>query len=502
MNSATENILLYLSKKTLTRYRSLYFVWFFISQLLVSCGFESDVEGAKTYTDSIKHIPTHVETSGTLVALIDNSMSSYYVYKGQPRGFEFELLSWFCKDHDLELDVKIVHFESVIDSLLAGVGDIAAANLTVNRERSERVHFTPHLIRNQQVLVQRYPPNYNRMSRREKASALVHNALDLDGKVVHVHAESAFYQRLQNIAEENAIDILIHPVEKDVSPDELARMVSLGEINYTVFDENTARLHSRLYPNLHVETPINIAQSIAWATRKNSDSLNVLLDNWIEKNRNSNKFAVIYKKYFKPSRSMVSTMQSPFNLAVGGEISPYDQFFKLYGEQFDIDWRLLAAVAYQESKFNPLAESPFGARGLMQLMPNTANRFGVSFENIHDPKANIMAATRFLRHLFDYWTEKLGEESTEIYAFVLASYNAGLGHVIDARNLAEKHGFDDRVWKDNVETMLLKKSMPKYYTDEVVKHGYVRGHEPVRYVSSVMSFYSQYQMLLGVDVNA
>lgn len=199
---------------------------------------------------------------------------------------------------------------------------------------------------------------------------------------------------------------------------------------------------------------------------------------------------------------MVSTMQSPFNLAVGGEISPYDQFFKLYGEQFDIDWRLLAAVAYQESKFNPLAESPFGARGLMQLMPNTANRFGVSFENIHDPQANIMAATRFLRHLFDYWTEKLGEESTEIYAFVLASYNAGLGHVIDARNLAEKHGFDDCVWKDNVETMLLKKSMPKYYTDEVVKHGYVRGHEPVRYVSSVMSFYSQYQMLLGVDVNA
>lgn len=473
---------------------SLYIV---LARFIVSCGFESEVEGIKTHTDSTDHIPTYVETSGTLVALIDNSISSYYVYNGQPRGFEFELLSWFCKDHDLQLEVKIVHFESVIDSLLAGVGDVAAANLTVTRERSDRVHFTPYLIRNQQVLVQRLPPNYHRMTRKEKANAIVGNALDLDGKVVHVHAESAFYQRLQNISQENAIDILIHPVEKDVSPDELARMVSLGEINYTVFDENTARLHARLYPKLHTETPLNIAQSIAWATRKNSDSLNVLLENWIEKNRMSNKFAVIYKKYFKPSRSMVSSMQSPFNLAHGGEISPFDNFFKMYGDQFDIDWRLLAAIAYQESKFNPLAESPFGAKGLMQLMPNTATRFGVSFEHIHDPQQNIMAATRFLRHLFDYWTEKLGSESLEIHAFVLASYNAGLGHVIDARNLAEKHGYKDRIWKDNVETMLLKKSMPKYYSDSVVKHGYVRGHEPVKYVSNVMSYYSQYRMLIG-----
>jgi membrane-bound lytic murein transglycosylase F len=467
--------------------------------VLVGCGFESEVDAGKASIDSIPPIPTEVENSGTLVALVDNSISSYYVYKGQPRGFEYELLQWFCEDHDFNLELRVVHFEHIIDSLLAGVGDIAAANLTVTRQRSELIHFSPYLIRNRQVLLQRQPKNYHRLSKRERDTMMVVDALDLDGKVVHVHPESSFYQRLQNFSQENGIRILIHPVSEQIQPDQLAQMVSEGNINFTIMDENTARLQTRMFPNVNADVPLSLRQSISWATRKQSDTLNALVENWIEKNRNSNKFAVIYRKYFRPTRSTVDGMLSPFNLAVGGVISPYDEVFKRYATANKIDWRFAAAVAYQESKFNPHAESPFGARGLMQLIPATAKRFGASLEMINVPEYNIMAGTAFLRHLFNYWTEKL-PDTVDVRPFVLASYNAGLGHVIDARNLAAKHGYNDLVWSNHVEQMMLKKSTRQYYTDPVVKHGFVRGQEPVNYVRKVLSYYRHYQMLSPEDV--
>ncbi len=470
-----------------------------IVSFAISCGFEYEVDAGKSSIDSISPIPTEVENSGTLVALVDNSISSYYVYKGQPRGFEYELLHWFCEDHDFNLELRVVHFEHIIDSLLAGVGDIAAANLTVTRERSELVNFSPYIIRNRQVLLQRQPKDYHRMSRRERDTAMIQDALDLDGKVVHVHPESSFYQRLQNFSQENGIDILIHPVSESIQPDQLAKMVSEGEINYTIMDENTARLQTRMFSNVNADVPLSLRQSISWAIRKESDTLNALVASWIEKNRHSNKFAVIYRKYFRPTRTTVDGMLSPFNLAVGGIISPYDEVFKHHAESNGLDWRFAAAVAYQESKFNPHAESPFGAVGLMQLIPPTAKRFGASAENLRVPEFNIMAGTRFLRHLFDYWTGKM-PDTVDVIPFVLASYNAGLGHVIDARNLASKHGYNDLVWKDNVALMMLKKSAREYFTDPVVKHGFVRGQEPVNYVRKVMSYYRHYQMLSPEEI--
>lgn len=472
--------------------RYIYFLTIFI--FCVSCGFESDVDAGRADDAAVQPIPTEVESSGTLVALVDNSISSYYVYKGQPRGFEYELLQWFCNDHGFSLDIRVVHFERIIDSLLAGVGDVAAANLTVTKERGALVHFSPHIIRNRQVLLQRLPDNHHRLSRRERDAQMITDALDLDGKVVHVHPESSFYQRIRNLSQENGIDVLIHPVSEEIHPDQLARMVSEGQINFTVMDENTARLQTRMYSNIDAEVPLSLRQSISWATRKESDTLNGLIEAWIEKNRSSNKFAVIFRKYFRPTRSTVSGMMSPFNLAMGGALSPYDDVFQRYAIENDIDWRLLAAVSFQESKFNPQAISPFGARGLMQLMPPTAERFGATEDIIDVPEYNIMAGTRFLRHLFDYWNRKLSD-TVDVRPFVLASYNAGLGHVIDARNLSAKHGLNDEVWNDHVELMLLKKSTPEYFTDPVVEHGFVRGQEPVNYVRKVLSYYSHYMML-------
>jgi membrane-bound lytic murein transglycosylase F len=179
-------------------------------------------------------------------------------------------------------------------------------------------------------------------------------------------------------------------------------------------------------------------------------------------------------------------------LGQGGEISPFDDLIKKHAKKIDVDWRFLAAIIYHESRFDPEAQSPFGAAGLMQVVPNTAQRFGVAPEEILDPDRNIAAGAGFVKYLYSYWRKKL-KNPTDLDKFVLASYNVGLGHVIDARMLAEKHGLDQDLWDDHVEEMLLKKSNPDYYNDTVVKHGYCRGNEPVQYVNRVMDYFQQYK---------
>ena len=153
------------------------------------------------------------------------------------------------------------------------------------------------------------------------------------------------------------------------------------------------------------------------------------------------------------------------------------------------DWRLLAALIYQESQFNPKEESWVGAQGLMQLVPGTAAEFGA--KNILDPEQNIKAGTRYLQWLQDYWKKHIDDASV-LEKFVLASYNSGQGHVLDAVRLAEKYGKNPEKWEDSVEFYLLQKSKPKYYKDPVVSSGYCRGSEPVNYIKSIYTQFDIY----------
>ena len=153
------------------------------------------------------------------------------------------------------------------------------------------------------------------------------------------------------------------------------------------------------------------------------------------------------------------------------------------------DWRLLASMVYQESRFNPEAKSWAGAFGVMQLMPFTAKRFGVDASS--SAAAQIHAGVRFI-HWLDMQLVQYVPDNHERVKFVLASYNIGLGHVLDAMKLAEKYGKDPAKWEDNVEFYLLKKSDPKYFTDPVVKNGYARGTETFRYVRDIMYRYNHY----------
>jgi membrane-bound lytic murein transglycosylase F len=151
---------------------------------------------------------------------------------------------------------------------------------------------------------------------------------------------------------------------------------------------------------------------------------------------------------------------------------------------------LLAAVVYQESKFDPYGESWAGAKGLMQLMPETANRFGVTDRS--NPRQSLQGGVRFLMHLERYWERDIPDQDERL-KFVLASYNAGLTHIIDARKLAVKYNDDPTNWQV-VESYLLKKSDPKYYRDPVVMAGYCKCEEPVNYVRDILSRYEEYKI--------
>jgi membrane-bound lytic murein transglycosylase F len=320
---------------------------------------------------------------------------------------------------------------------------------------------------------------------------VLRNQLDLGGKTVHVMKNSAYIDRLRNLS--NEIGDTINIVEDEVlEVEHLISMVSKGEIKYTIADENVAILNQTYYPNIDIKTAVSFPQNQAWAVNKNAPVLLDAVNTWILDMKDSDLHAVIYNKYYKDAKAKNRSL-SPYLSVNGGKISEYDAYIHKYSKQIDWDWRLLASVIYQESRFEHDIKSWAGATGLMQLMPSTANRFG-AFDG-SSPELNIRAGVRFI----DWLDNQLGDSISnpeERVKFVLAAYNIGLGHIQDAQRLAKAHGKNPYIWSGQVETFLIHKSDPKYYTQDVVKHGFCRGQMACDYVEEVIERYQIYQDLI------
>lgn len=437
-----------------------------------------------------------IRKSGKLRAIVGNSSTSYFIYRGKPMGFEYELLEMFANDMGLELEVVIPdNMNDVIDQLNRGEGDIIAASLTITNERSEKVDFSSHLLTTRQVLVQRKPENWERMSMLQMNSKLIRNQIALIGETVSVRRNSSFYSRLHSLSDEIGGEILIETVPGQYDTEELIKQVADGIIDYTVADEQIAQLNATYYPNIDVKTPISFPQRIAWACRKNSPQLQKALNKWLEEKRRTSVFNYLKKKYFQSRTGFKQRSGSGYHSQYGGKMSVYDDVLKRQAKKIHWDWRLLASQVYQESRFDHNRVSWAGARGLMQMMPATASRFGI--DSLASPEQNVRAGVAYIKWLDKFWAERV-PDSTERVKFILASYNAGQGHVLDAYRLAGKYGNPQDQWA-YVELFLKEKSSRKYYTDPVVKHGYCRGYEPVRYVNEIIARYQQYQRLVPYD---
>ncbi|MDR2474037.1 MAG: transglycosylase SLT domain-containing protein [Tannerella sp.] len=172
-------------------------------------------------------------------------------------------------------------------------------------------------------------------------------------------------------------------------------------------------------------------------------------------------------------------------------ISPYDSLFRRYAAEICWDWMLIASVAYQESKFYNNLESWAGAKGLMGIMPSTARSLGIDPDSLGNPEISVRAGVKCLDMISEYYTDI--DNSDERTKFILASYNAGIGHIADARSLATKYGKDASKWDGNVDEFIRLKREPEYYNDSVCKYGYLRGDETFRYVKEVMARFKLYK---------
>lgn len=433
-----------------------------------------------------------IQKSGKLVAITDYNSTSYFIYRGTPMGYQYELLQNLAKHLNLELELIVnSSLDDAFNKLTESECDMLAINLNITNERKHIFSFTEPIGKTRQILVQKKPENWRKMSRRNIDKHLIRQQLDLAGKTVHVVKNSAYYSRLISLQNEIGDSINIVEVENYES-EQLIALVEKGEIDFTVADENVAKLNQTYYPNLDVGTAISFTQNQAWAINKNSPQLLAEVNKWIQNMQGSALHAVIYNKYFKDMKAKQRN-QSPYMSIQSGKISVYDKYLKKYSKKVDWDWRLLASLVYQESRFNPKAKSWAGAYGLMQLMPNTAKRFGASQKS--SPEVNIKAGTKFIKWLDKNLKDSITDENERI-KFILASYNAGMGHILDARRLARANGKDPNVWEDNVDFFILNKSNPEYYDKELVRYGYLRGTETYNYVNHIMERYEMYQKLI------
>lgn len=454
-----------------------------ISSILVSCNSSERQKKEKNdNTPEQQNDLLHIRQAGILRAVVDYNSTNYFVYRGKPMGFKYELLQELSKDLGVKLQILVSNdLGETFDGLINHRYDVIAKSLTVTQQRSKEIDFTVPLLQTSQVLVQR--------SQLEDTgdSIYISSALELAGKKVHVQKNTTYYRRLLNLSDEigakiNIVEDTIYGVEQ------LVERVAEGEINYTICDENVAKLNKTYYPNLDVSLKISLPQNIAWGIRKGAPEWKKYLDTWITRFKKTRKFKQIYYRYFESPR-VARRMESGFHSISGGKISKYDDMIKEVSSEYDWDWRLVSAIIYQESRFNPDADSWAGAYGLMQLMPTTARSLGI--EDYKNPKKNVEGGILLLDWLDQQFLESI-PDSTERLKFVLAAYNIGLGHVKDAQRLARKYGKNDHLWKNNVDFFLRNKSAEKYYKDPVVRWGYCRGREAYEYVEKVLTNYHHY----------
>ena len=430
---------------------------------------------------------------GKLIAVMDFNSTNYFIYRGEPMGYQYELLNLLADHLNVKLEVIPENdVEKNFEMLQKGECDIIAINLTITKERSKIIDFTYPHSQTHQVLVQRKPLEWKRMKQIQIDSSLIRNQLDLGNKIVYVQKGTSYAERLKNLSDE--IGDSIHIIERsDLEVEELIELVASGEIDYTVADQNVAMVNQLYYPILDIETAISFPQNMAWGIKKGDKELKSEIDNWLKDFRQTADYTMIYNKYFKNPRS-TNIVNSDFYAKSSGKVSIYDQYIKKYSDEIGWDWRLLASMIYQESRFQPNVRSWAGAYGIMQLMPTTAKRFGVNMNS--SPEKQIRAGVEFIKWLDKRFQKQGITDPEERIKFILASYNVGLGHILDAQRLAEKEGKDRDKWEGNVDEYILKKSNPKYYKDPVVKYGYCRGSETYNYVNEILERYEHYKNII------
>ena len=451
-----------------------------------SCHDEPEINEKEPVVHDTLTVMQHVLENGRLVAVTNCEIINYNTENATPSGFEYELLSDFCKDYGIELEMLVnENLDSCFMLLDSAKVDIVAVGIGANKDMKRRYMITNPILKQRSVLVQRLPKDWSQMSTaNEVENQLMRSPVDLAGKTIHLPQGSHEVMLLQHLSDQ--IGDTIYIVECDsLNSVDLVKAVASGLIDYTVVEEYVARMASIGLRSLDTKLFVSVEQPLGWAiaNHEGDSSLLVELNNWIDGFEQRN-LSRILAKYINKA-NVFSTQKLS-----GDHISFFDDIIKKTAKEIGWDWRLLASLIYQESHFKLDLESESGAFGLMQLMPVVMEKYGIDYDAT--PAEQLHAGGQLINHLNSSLEDKV-TDSVERVKFVLAAYNAGLGNVFDAQRLAEKYGKYPDVWDDNVDYFILNKSKPQYYNDTCCKAGRLRGIETFRFVQEILDRYYQYQ---------
>ena len=412
-----------------------------------------------------------IKEDGVLRVVTRNSPATYFQDRNGETGFEYELVKRFADDLGVKLEIETA---DNLDDLFSRLGKpngpvLAAAGLVSSDQRQQQVRFShPYLEVTPQIIYR------NGQSRPT-------NAADLVGKKIMVLKGSTHAEQLAALKKQNPA---IEYEESDaVEVVDLLRMVDEGQIDLTLVDSNEVAMNQVYFPNVRVAFDLGNASNQSWAVAAGDDnSLLNEINSYLDKVEKNGTLQRLKDRYYGHVDVLGYVGAYTFAQHLQQRLPKYEKHFRAYAKAEKVDWRLLAAIGYQESLWQPTVTSKTGVRGLMMLTQNTAQAMGVS--NRLDPKQSIMGGAKYLARIKDELDDKIAEPDRTWFA--LAAYNVGTGHLDDARLLAKKEGLNPNKWLD-VKKMLPRLSQKQWYSK--TRYGYARGGEPVHFVANIRRYY-------------
>ena len=421
-----------------------------------------------------------LQKRGVIRILVSYSKTNFFVARGHPRGFEYELLREYERFLNRTVGRKSIKtnvvfvampFEQLIPALLEGRGDIAAAGLTITPEREKLVAFTdPYLINIKEIVVT------------AKTVSDLRTIKDLAGRKVHVVAGSSYIQHLKRLNQElmreglKPVDIV--QADKNLEAEDVLEMVNVGIFEVTVVDHHIAELWSSVLADLILrkDIVINSGGTIAWAVRKENPVLLASLNEFVKKNRQGTLLGnILLRRYYKNTK----WIHNPLTVSERQKLEGLKFLFQKYARKYDFDWLKIAALAYQESGLDQSVKSPAGAVGIMQILPSTAAQPSVGIPDVNDVENNIHAGVKYLSFLRDRYFNDPEISPAAKVDFTFAAYNAGPAKVASLRRTAKKLGLDPNKWFFNVEHVASR----------------VIGQETVQYVANINKYFVAYQSI-------
>ncbi len=413
------------------------------------------------------------------VAMLNNAVA-YFVYRGQQVGFQFEIAALLARRLGLRLEVVVPRRPAdTLRLLLDGQVDVAIASPPSDEQLRSLLLFSQPFHWSNQVLVQR------------AGEEPVQQFEQLMWRTLYVRRSSQYWPTVTMLA--TAIPYFtVRPAAEDLETEELIAMVGKGDVPLTV--SNSVLLAAEMASRDDVQGTLVLARQrpLVFVTRADAPRLMERIERFVTRDCRGKWFDGLVNKYLMHSDKITQVRSDAFY--TNGAISPYDELVRRYAEKNGVDWRLVVAQMFQESRFDPLAVSWMGAEGLLQLMPLTSRDMGVT--DPFDPEQNIKAGVTYLANLMKRFEPALSRRQR--IRFALAAYNAGLEHVRDARQLAWRMGLDSNRWFGNVERAMLLLEKPEYF--QQLSHGYCRGTETVGYVSSIQTRYDAFVRLAPAHV--